>query len=65
MVELERTTDPIRLSVMRSVLTDADIDHYVFDTGAGALLQGVIPVRLMVREEDVELARRAISEAGL
>lgn len=65
MVELERTMDPIRLSVMRSVLTDADIEHYVFDTGAGAILQGVIPYRLMVREGDLELARRALSEAGL
>jgi hypothetical protein len=65
MIELERTTDPIRLSVMRSVLTDADIEHFIFDASAGALLQGVIPVRLMVREEDVELARRALGEAGL
>ena len=65
MIELERTTDPVRLSVMRSVLTDADIDHFVFDTGSGALWQGVIPFRLMVREADVELARRALSQAGL
>ena len=65
MIELERTTDPVRLSVLRSVLTDADIDHFVFDTGAGALWQGVFPMRLMVREDDVELARRAIVEAGL
>jgi hypothetical protein len=65
MVELERTTDPIRLSVMRSVLSDADIEHFVFDASSGALLQGVIPFRLMVRESDIELARRALREAGL
>jgi hypothetical protein len=65
MVELERTSDPVRLSVLRSVLTDAEIDHYVFDTGAGNLWQGAIPMRLMVRDEDLELARRAIAEAGL
>lgn len=65
MVELERTMDPIRLSVLRSVLTDAEIDHFVFDTGAGGILQGVIPFRVMVSEDDVELARRALSEAGL
>ena len=65
MVELERTSDPVRLSVLRSVLTDAEIDHYVFDTGAGNLWQGAIPLRLMVREDDLELARRAIAEAGL
>ncbi len=65
MTELERTSDPVRLSVLRSVLTDADITHYVFDTWAGNLWQGAIPMRLMVREEDLELARRAIAEAGL
>jgi hypothetical protein len=65
MIEIERTSDPVRLSVLRSVLTDAEIDHYVFDSGAGNLWQGAIPLRLMVREEDVELARRAIREAGL
>lgn len=65
MVELERTSDPVRLSVLRSVLTDADIEHFVFDTGAGNLWQGAIPIRLMVRESDIELAERAIAEAGL
>ncbi len=65
MIELERTFDPVRLSVLRSILTDAEIDHHVFDTGAGNLWQGAIPFRLMVLEEDVELARRAIAQAGL
>ena len=65
MIELERTDDLVRLSVLRSVLTDAEIDHFVFDAGAGNLWRGAIPMRLMVREEDVELARRAIAEAGL
>ena len=65
MIELARTSDPVRLSVLRSVLTDAEIDHFVFDTGAGNLWQGAIPVRVMVREDDLELARRAIAEAGL
>ena len=65
MIELERTSDPVRLSVLRSVLTDAEIDHYVFDVGAGNLWQGAIPLRLMVREQDLELAQRAIAQAGL
>jgi hypothetical protein len=64
-IEIERTMDPVRLSVLRSVLTDADIDHFVFDAGAGNLWQGAIPLRLMVREDDLELAQRAIAEAGL
>ncbi len=65
MIEIERTMDPVRLSVLRSVLTDADIDHFVFDSGAGNLWQGAIPLRLMIREDDLELAQRAIAEAGL
>ena len=65
MTELERTSDPVRLSVLRSVLTDAEIDHYVFDTGAGNTWPGAIPMRLMVRDDEGELARRAIAEAGL
>jgi hypothetical protein len=65
MVEIERTMDVVRLSVLRSVLTDAGIDNFVFDSGAGGLWQGAIPSRLMVRDEDVELARRAIEQARL
>lgn len=65
MVEIERTLDPVRLSVLRSVLADAEIEHFVFDAGVGALWQGAFPTRLMVQEADVELARRAIREAGL
>ena len=65
LIELERTSDPVRLSVLRSVLTDAEIDHYVFDAGAGNLRQGAIPLRLMVRDDDRELAQRAIAHAGL
>ena len=65
MVEIERTFDPVRLSVLRSVLTDAEIDHFVFDASAGNTWPGAIPMRLMVREDDIELARRAIAEAGL
>ena len=65
MVEIERTLDPVRLSVLRSVLTDAGIETFVFDTGAGALWQGAIPSRLMVLDDDVDLARHAIAQAGL
>jgi hypothetical protein len=64
-VEIERTLDIVRLSVLRSVLDDAGIDHFVFDAGAGALWQGAFPSRLMVHDDDVDLARRAIEQAGL
>ena len=65
MIEIERTQDPVRLSVLRAILMDADIDCFVFDSGAGAILTGAIPSRLMVRDEDIELARRVIEQSGL
>lgn len=65
MVELERTFDPVRLSALRAVLADADIECAVFDVGAGGLWQGAIPTRLMVTEQDLELAKRALSAAGI
>jgi hypothetical protein len=65
MIELERTMDPVRLSVLRSVLSDADIEYFVFDQGVGGLWTGVLAARVMVREEDLEMARFALQQAGL
>ena len=65
MVELERTFDPVRLSALRAVLTEAEIENVVFDAGAGGLWQGAIPSRLMVVDQDLELARRALAAAGI
>ena len=65
MVELERTFDPVRLSAIRWVLSEAEIDCAVFDAGAGALWQGAIPSRLMVADGDLELAWHALALAGI
>ena len=65
MIEIERTLDPVRLSVLRSVLSDAEIEHFVFDQGAGGLWTGASPTRIMVREEDLEMARFVMEQAGL
>ncbi len=64
MTELERLRDPVRLSAMRAVLSDADIQSFVFDGQTGGILSGVIPTRLMVADDDAELARHVLSEAG-
>jgi hypothetical protein len=64
-IELERTFDPVRLSVLRAVLAEAEIENVVFDAGAGGLWQGAIPSRLMVRDDDLELAKRALAAAGI
>ncbi len=65
MVELERTFDPVRLSVLQAVLRDAGIDSFVFDSAVGGVLQGAIPARVMVLEDDVEMARWAMQQAEL
>lgn len=64
MIELTRTSDPVRLSALCAALDAADIDHVVFDVGAGGLWQAAIPIRLMVLEDDLELAQRAIAQLG-
>lgn len=65
MVEIERLSDPVRLSMLRAVLTDAGIDTWVFDEAAGALFGGAIRSRLMVETDDERQARRVIRELGL
>ena len=65
MIELIRTADPVLLSVLRAALADADIDHQLFDSGAGGLWQAAIPVRIMVRDEELELARRVVAQLEL
>ncbi len=65
MTEIERTFDPVRLSALRSILTDAGVGHFVFDQAAAGVWTGAFPFRLMVADEDVELAQHALREAGL
>ena len=50
---------------LRVTLDAADIDHVAFDVGAGGLWQAAIPVRIMVRDEELELARRVVAQLEL
>lgn len=61
---LARTTDPVKLSALRAALADGGIASEVFDTAAGALWRGVIPVRLMVDDADLAASRRVLAAAG-
>ena len=63
MVELTKTTNPVRLSFLQAVLADAGIESFVADEGAASLWGSAIPVRLMVDEMDLPRARRVIAEA--
>ncbi|HEX2764548.1 MAG TPA: DUF2007 domain-containing protein [Allosphingosinicella sp.] len=63
LVELSLFYDSLAAGAAQSRLSDEGIDSYIFDMGM--TLQGVgfvIPVRLMVDEDDLIPARRLLSE---
>lgn len=63
MVELLKTSDPVRISFLRAVLADAGIESFVADQGAASLWGSTIPARLMVLEADLDHARRLVAAA--
>ncbi|MEO8811799.1 MAG: DUF2007 domain-containing protein [Caulobacteraceae bacterium] len=64
MIELLRTTDPIKLTALQAALASGGVVATAFDAAAGSLWQAVIPVRLMVADGDANAARRVLREAG-
>ena len=49
--------------IAQSRLTEAGIDSYIFDLEMNwGGLNGVVPVRLMVAEDDLDAARAALDE---
>jgi hypothetical protein len=66
MKELLRTNDPVRLSFLMALLTDAGIESVVFDNHTSAMEGSIlaIPRRLMVLDDDFAQARRVLTEAG-
>jgi hypothetical protein len=61
MVELEKSKDPVRLSFLQALLTDAGIESSIFDQESP--WPGVLPGRLMVDAEDLAQAKRIIAQA--
>lgn len=66
MQEIQRTTDPVRLSWLIALLADAGIEAVVLDTHTSVLEGsiGAIPRRLMVHDDDSAQAIRVLREAG-
>ena len=64
MIELLRTTDPVKLSAVRALLAEADVASVDFDSAAGSIWQAAIPVRLMVSDDDLARAAAALRAAG-
>jgi hypothetical protein len=65
MIQLTKTFDPVKLSYLRSLLSDEGIDFVVLDTGAGGIWPSAIPARLMVDQKDAYRARLAMAAAGI
>lgn len=64
MIALLTTTDPVKLSAARALLADADISTQVFDAAAGSLWTSIIPMRLMIGDDDLVRARWAMRSGG-
>jgi hypothetical protein len=65
--ELLRTNDVVLVSAVTALLEGAEIHHLLLDNNMsiveGSL--GVIPRRILVHEDDIQAARRLLSDAGL
>ncbi len=64
MIALLTTTDAIKLGAAQAALAGAGVASEVFDGAAGALWRAVIPMRLMIADDDQARARRALFDAG-
>ncbi len=66
MRELLRSTDIVRLSWLTALLSDAGIEVVILDSHMSVLDGSVnaIPRRMMVATDDLQQARRVLSEAG-
>jgi hypothetical protein len=65
MRELTRSNDPIRLSFLTALLSDAGIDSIILDSHT-SIVQGslnMLEQRLMVAEQDLNRATRLMREA--
>ncbi|WP_455372773.1 putative signal transducing protein [Limibacillus halophilus] len=66
MKELLRSNDPVKLSWLQALLSDAGIESVILDQHM-SILEGSLPLlqrRLAVIEEDYLQARRVLLDAG-
>ncbi len=67
MDELIRTNDMVLISFVDALLKEAGIDHFLADQNMSVIegSLGVLPRRILVASEDLDAARRLLSEAGI
>ncbi len=64
MEEVFRTNDPVKLSYIRHLLSEVGIEAFILDEHT-AYIDGrgpMVPIRVVVHEDDASEARRALSE---
>jgi Putative prokaryotic signal transducing protein len=66
MKELLRSNDPVLLSFVSALLTEAGIGFIVLDTNMSVMEGsiGILPRRVLVEEEGIARARNLLTEAG-
>ena len=67
MREIVRTNDAVLITNIEALLKGANIHHVVLDRNMSVLEGsiGLLPRRILVGDEQVERARRLLTEAGL
>lgn len=67
MRELLRTNDPVLVTAVEALLSEAGIVHMVADRNISVLEGsiGVFPRRILVAEDQIADARQLLQEAGL
>ncbi|MDT3381223.1 DUF2007 domain-containing protein [Labrys portucalensis] len=67
MEEIVRTNDPVLISYIEALLTEAGVVHLVLDTHMSVLegSLGMIQRRILVDTDQSVLARQRLTEAGL
>ncbi len=65
--ELVRTNNAVLVSAIGALLDGAQIPHVVLDQNMSVMegSLGILPRRVLVADEDMEAARRLLTEAGL
>ena len=67
MKELFRTNDVVLISFAEALLKEADIQYAILDRNMSVMegTIGILPRRVLVSEDQWELARRLLKDAGI
>lgn len=66
MIEVFKTNDPVRLSYVQAILSEAGVEAVTLDSETAGIFGGALPWikrRVLVPEADAERARSLLSDA--